>query len=302
MADAPTTSPQPAAPPPAGPSRSEAFLNAAKGFGKKLVAFLSTTTVALLGFAVILLTWGAVLADKHFAHLSAVAGPIADHVASWPFLFTGIGLLLVAKSRAMVRDNYAAEAKKTKGEYPHAWKIPLIGTQSLALNLLAFYALGVGIRLWPRLHNVILLLLLFLAFLTYLFWYVTAHFVNRFPKAAGLRIAVMALVLALLAAFAMSQVLLIGLILALFALLAALVSISVSPFSSPEGRVWIRALCLFGAIGLLVPTAYHYFFGGESQVKLIELNPAVKGLTGEVGALAYSPDGQRLAFSVKKDR
>ena len=257
--------------------------------------------VAGLGFAVIILTWLGVLAQKHFSHISDVAGPIADRVASWPFLLTGIGLWLIARSRAMVRNHYETAAKKDRN-FPHAWKIGLIGTQSLALYFLSFYAIGVGLKIWPKVQSVVLLLLLFLLFLAYLLWYVIAHFKNRYPQAFGFRVAFLALILAILAAFSMSQVILIGLILAFFALLTAMISITSVPFSAPERGVWIRALCLLGTVGLLLPTAYNFFFNKDTACDLVELDAAVKGLSGDVAQLCYSPDGKQLAFSVKKDQ
>jgi Tol biopolymer transport system component len=268
---------------------------------KNLLSLLSVTVVAALGFGIIALTWLGVLAQKQFSHISDVAGPIANHVTSWPFLFTGIGLWLIAKSRAMVRDGYEAAAKKDKN-FQHAWKIGLIGTQSFALYLLSFYAIGVGFKIWPKVQSVVLLLLLFLLFLSYLLWYVIAHFKNRYPQVFGFRVAFLALILAILAAFSMSQVILVGLILAFFALITALVSITSVPFSAPERGVWIRALCLLGTIALLLPTAYNFFFSKDVACELVELNSAVKGLSGDVAQLCYSPDGKQLAFSVKKDQ
>ncbi|HVM32976.1 MAG TPA: WD40 repeat domain-containing protein [bacterium] len=286
---------------PKGPGFAQRLSEGLQGFGKGLVSFLSVPVIAGIGFAIVIFTWLGVFAQKHFSHISDVAGPLAQHVSSWPFLFTGIGLWFLARSRGMVRSSYEAQAKKNPA-FPHTWKIGLIGTQATALYLLAFYALGVGLRVWPRLHNVVLLLVLFLLFLAYLLWYIIAHFQNRYPQSMGFRVAVLALLLALAASFAMSHFVLVGLVLGLFALVTVLVSIISSPFLGPEGRVWIRALCLLGAIALLLPSAYNIFFSKETEFNLVELNSAVKGLSGEVAALDYSPDGRQLAFSVKKDQ
>lgn len=276
-------------------------MNALKSFGRGLFAFLSTTVLAVIGFAIILLTWAAVYGQKHFFPIPKLPESLTQNVASWPFLLTGIGLWFIARSRGMVANAYAREAKKNP-RVSHRWKTPLIQTQSFFLYVLFVYAIGVGLNLIPKVQNTLPLLLLFLLFLAYLLWYVIAFFINRFPRVAGLRIAFLALILGILGVFVMNFVLIAGLILAFFALLTVMVSILAVPFSAPEGRVWIRALCLLGTIGLLIPTAYSFLFGGGNQFNLVELNSALKGLSGEIAAVAYSPDGKKLAFSVKKDQ
>ena len=305
MADTPinpqnTPGPQePAAP--ASRPLVEKLLASGQKFLKSVFSFLSITTIALIGFAIVVLTWITVFTKKAFFKIPDMSGPLTASITSWPFLLTGIGLLFIARSRALTRNAYEAAAKKSP-QFPHTWKISLIGTQSFFLYLLAFYAIGVGLRFWPKMENVVLLLLLFLFFLAYLLWYVVSHFQNRSPEYSGLKIAALALALAFLAAISMNFFILVGLILAFFSLIMVLVSISSVPFSAPEGRVWIRAICLLGTIALLVPSAYNFFFNNESQCNLIELDSAVKGIAGEVYALGYSPDGKKLAFSVKTDQ
>ncbi len=307
MADSPINAqntPGPQDAPPAAPAPRpwvEKLLASGQSFLKNVLSFLSITTIALIGFAIVGLTWITVFTKKAFFKIPDVTGPLTASVTSWPFLLTGIGLLFIARSRAMTRNAYAAAAKNSR-QFPHSWKIPLIGTQSFFLYLLAFYAIGVGLRFWPKMQNVVLLLLLFLLFLSYLLWYVVSHFKNRSPEYAGLKIASLALALAFLASLTINFFVLVGLILAFFSLVMVLVSISSSPFSSPEGRVWIRAVCLLGTIALLVPSAYNFFFNKESQCNLIELDSAVKGIAGDVYALSYAPDGKKLAFSVKTDQ
>ncbi|MGH7738637.1 MAG: TolB family protein [bacterium] len=301
MAESPTDVKTDSVPPPKSPGFAEKLLNALKRFGSGLFAFLSTPVMAVIGFAIILLTWATVYSQKHFFLLPKLPESLSQNVASWPFLLTGIGLWFIARSRGMVANAYAREAKKNP-QVAHLWKIPLIQAQSFFLYVLFIYAIGVGLNLISKIQGTLPLLLLFLLFLAYLLWYVIAFFINRFPQVAGLRIAFLALILGILSVFVMNFVLIAGLILAFFALLTVMVSILVVPFSAPEGRVWIRALCLLGTIGLLIPTAYSFLFGGGNQFNLVELNSALKGLTGEIAAVAYSPDGKELAFSIKKDQ
>lgn len=261
---------------------------------QSLFGILSTTTWAILGLFLILC--GIIIKLRPF-HLFLV---LPSWITSPSYLISGIGLLFIAHSRNLVSAIYSQEFRKNQ-QFPHAWKISLISTQGFFFYVTGYYAIGVGVHFWPKIENLAALTTYFIIFLCYLLWYLISHFKNRFQTLAGFRIAFLSLALSLLAAIAISQFFFIGIVLGLLATITAVSCVTIVPFSSQEGRLWIRVLCLIGTIALLIPVVYDVIPNKNSQVNLVSLNPVVKGLIGSISDLTYSPDQTKMAFVQKAD-
>jgi Tol biopolymer transport system component len=147
------------------------------------------------------------------------------------------------------------------------------------------------------------LTLFFLLFFGYLLWYATAHFKNRFPGIAGLRIALISLIFAILSYFAWvgTHYVFDSLLLAFFAIVAGITSVVIAPFHLDEHKAtWLRALFLAGSVVALLPVGIHTL-STENKMDLVDLGPAMQGITGSVETLTYSDDGRRMAFSQKNN-
>lgn len=260
---------------------------------------VGTLVLGLVGLAVTLI--GLLTISTHL--FVKMRGFFEQHLPNFGYAIVGVGFYLIAKSRWRTHKTFQVAYWKNRRD-PHAWKLPLIWTQGFMLNCMAIYTIGVGIGIWTPATNLVLLTLGLIGFLGYLLWYLIASFKNRFPSIAGLRIAMVGFILAVMACLSwiMSQFVMVSLIFGFFALVAASASISVAPFGAPGVRgSWLRALCILLTVLALIPIAVNALPYGKPQAVLADLGPAVQGLSGEIGAMDYSADGSRLAVTQQLD-
>lgn len=237
----------------------------------------------------------------------AFVDPLKRYLPHFPYFFPAVGFFLLAHSRGRSRVTYKVEANRNRA-HPHYWKIPLLAGQGFILYVLGIYALGVGVSLWPPVSNLaVLLAFMVIGVGGYVLWYVAAYSLHRQPRTVGLRLSLLALTFALmaLAAWVISQLVVVALILGFYALVTAGASIGLQPLGPPKaGEVeaqggGLRAACLAATVFLLLPVALWAVPFGKPRLDLEGLGPAVQGIRGEILSQSYSPDGRRLAYVQK---
>lgn len=258
---------------------------------------VGTLVLGLVGMAVTLI--GLLTIMTHL--FVKMSGFFERSLPNFGYAIVALGFYLIAKNRWRSHKTFQVAYWKNRKD-PHAWKLPLIWMQGFMLNCLAIYLFGVGLNWWQPATNLVLLTLGLAGFLGYLLWYVIASFTNRFPTIAGVRIAMVSLLLAIMAymAWTLSQFVMASLILGFYSLVAAISSITVAPFGSPQVRgQWLRTLCLVLVVIILVPVGLSSLPYGKPQSTLADLGPAVQGLSGDITAMNYSQDGTKLAMAQK---
>ncbi len=256
---------------------------------------VGTLVMGLVGLAVTLI--GLLTIMTHL--FVKMPGFFEQNLPNFGYAIVALGMYLIAKNRWRSHKTFQVAYWKNRKD-PHGWKLPLIWMQGFMLNCLAIYCFGVGINWWAPATNLVLLTLGLAGFIGYLLWYVIASFTNRFPTIAGVRIAMVSLILAFTAwsAWTFSQFVMASLILGFYSLVAAIASITVAPFGSQQTRGnWLRTLCLIGAVVLLIPVGLYSLPYGKPQAPLADLGPAIQGLSGDIHAMSYSQDGSRLAMA-----
>lgn len=261
---------------------------------------MTTTTWFVLG---LLLLGLAILIKKARSHVvpGLLEPAFQKFIPHLPYFIGGLGLLFLGQARNMVQRDYAAEYKKNR-LFPHAWKMPLVGTQVAILYLAGVYGLLVGIHIMPPIESLLGLIVILLFFLGYLLWYVISHFMNRFPSFASLRIAVLAVGLAAcaFAAWTFLQMVLVSLVFGLFAMIAGATSLSIkSSHTLGQHGNWVKVLLLAATVCMVSVVAYYAIPFGKPSVDLVGLGLAVQGLDGKASGLNYSPDGKKVAFCLK---
>ncbi len=263
-----------------------------------LISNLLTTTFWMglaLGFLFL-----SILFRYEFAELvpTALQPYILKTFKDLPYFFAGLGLLCAGVARNFVRGDYAAETAKSR-LFLHAWKVPLVAGQVWIFIISGLYALGAGIGLWKKLSDTMGLTTFLLLFFGYNLWYLTAHFLNRFRPFAGLRLAAVSLILAVLAYGAWAgQYIFFSLIFSLFALLTAFTSAVVAATYVEEQKGgWPMAFCLLGSLVFIVLAAMN--IAPRPHLELLDTALITQDVAGSVEDSTYSQDGRKLAFIQK---
>ncbi len=298
MAEAKTApTPAPAAVPEvsAAPKTENAFL-------KAVSRLLSTTFFLVSGFVCVL--FGILAHEKHW-DLGPVTQMLNEHQWKLTYLLVGLGLILIAQARINVYRLYSEEAQKNRNS-AHGWKIPLVVAQILMFQLAGLYGFLVGFDVIKNpVRNLMFFFGIVIFILAYLFWYLIAHFFNRYKNLAGLQIARTALILAVISFIAWNglQFVLLSLLAGFFSVLALLISLGIAPFKKEETRGnWIRPLYLMLSVLLLLPVGLAANPIKYNIAHLIELGPAAQNLTGQIDNLTYTPDSKKIAFTQKNEK
>ncbi len=266
-----------------------------------LSRFMTGTFLLIAGIAFILLGIYFKFKNPMPANVAFFVNQIIPHL---PYFFTGIGLFLLGYARLLDNRKHSSELKKNR-HYNHAWKIPLIGMQVFILQFAGIYCICAGFHWLPQLKSLMTFLFLILLFLGYLLWYTIAHFSNRFPNIAGLRVAMLALTLAALSFFSwvLAQLVFFSLLAGFFSVIAAVTSLVMSPFHKDEERGnWLRVLSLVATVGLLLWVGWNTMAFGNTRATLVNLGSALQSLNGYIDHPTYSKDGRKLAFSQYVDK
>ncbi len=263
-----------------------------------------TVTIHLfLGAILILLS---ILLKKGVLNLPLSLKPVIEKlIPHYVYLIGGIGVFLWGRTRTMAAEDYTAEKKKNR-QSPHAWKIPLIWTQSVFLHLLFFYALIVAFGWAKPIENPMALAFFVFFFFIYVLFYIFEHAKNRLPSIAGFRMGIVTLSLAGLSAllWVAFQMVFPSLLLAFLALIGLLTSLFIKIKNVEQILVWPKIVLLAIATLLLAHVGWYAQPFGKDSYDLISLNPASQSIAGEVTSLTYFQpgfhhEGTQLAISHK---
>ncbi len=263
---------------------------------------LTTTILLAAGFAFLIF---GVFFRMQQLNLGPFSQFASDHNLRIHYILIGFGLLLLGQARMQVFRLYSEEARKTKTSV-HAWKVPLVIAQVVLLQLAGIYGLLVGfnIAIKEPIHNLLFFFAIGMILLMYLFWYLIAHFQNRYQRLAGLHVAGSSLILASVSLFSwtLGQFVILSLIAGFFSMLALLIALVLAPLSKDEQRGnWLRSLCLMGSILFLIPIGLAANPFNKPMVSLVQLGPAVQNLYGQIDQMVYTPDSKKIAFTQKNE-
>ena len=225
-----------------------------------------------------------------------------DHQWKLHYLLIGIGLILLAQARIHVYRLYSEELRKNRTS-AHGWKIPLVVVQILLLQAAGLYGLLIGFHVISEpFRNLIFYFSIGFILIIYLFWYLIAHYQNRYKNLAGLHIARTSLILAVISFFAwtLGQFVILSLLAGFFSLVSLLLSLGLAPLSKEEQRGnWLRVYFLMGSILLLIPVGLASNPFNKDVASLVNLGPAMQNLNGKIDNLTYAPDSKKLVFTQK---
>ena len=296
----------PAASDPGPTKAAPAKLKSESRWMKNLLEMLTTTTFLVLGIVFILLAFAVKL---HPALIPGFLKPTFDQLLPHlPYFIIGIGFFFLGLARSMAAQEYTDARKKNKN-YSHAWKIPLITAQAFFFHMACFlYALPVGLGWVKPITNPMGLVFLLLLFFVYVLWYLVSYFLNRMPSIAGLRMAVVALILAGLscAFWVLAQMVFVSLLVGILALVTILISAALKVKNVEEMGFWPKITLLVISVIFLAHVGWHALPFDNPRADLVGLNTAEKGLRGTISSMTYfqegdRPDGTKIAFSQKSD-
>ncbi len=226
--------------------------------------------------------------------------PLAHFIPHLPYFFAGIGLIFIGHVRSLLRQDYSAAFKKDR-KFPHAWKISLIAAQVFILQGIGFYAISIGFAWLPILQNLVGLIFILLIFMAYVLWYVVSDLMSHFPSSASYVVALIGFSLAGISLLTWTgQLIFVSLVFGLFAVISAISSISIASSKQVEQRdSWARYIGIAATVGILAYVGYNGSQIGKTHMNLVGLGLASKDPSGEIVAMAYSPDNKKVAFSLK---
>lgn len=264
---------------------------------------MTTTTFLILGMAFIILS---LLVKFHPAVIPSFLQPTLDQIFKHlTYFIIGIGFFFLALARSMASQEYTSASKKTKN-YSHSWKIPLISAQAFFFYVACFYSFLVAFGGAKPITNLMSLVFLLFLFSLYVLWYLVAHATNRLPALAGLRMAIVALILAGLSCslWVLAQMVFPSLLVGSLALIAILISVLIKVKGVEEILPWPKITCLVIAVILLAHVGWHALPFSNPQANLVGLIPTSQGHKGTITSLNYfqneaKPDDIKIAISQK---
>jgi len=277
--------PATAATPPAAPAVTPKPRQSS-AFSKALARLMTSTFCLVMGLGFIGLGVAVRLWPNHIPDLIK---PALDHYfPRLPYFLVGIGLFFLATARSMSAQELVSEYRKNR-HYPHAWKIALISFQAFILYVGCFlYAVPVGMGGYPPVQNLMALVWVVFLFLLYGLWYLTEHSRHRFPSIAGLRMAIVTIVLAVFAdVLWWSQQVFIAILVASLALVALPIALFIRVKGVQQAATWPKLTLLAVSVVFLTHVTYNALPFGKPTVDLVDLTLATKGLSGEVKNLSY---------------
>ncbi len=265
---------------------------------------MTTTTCLVFGMGFVILS---LVVKLHSTWVPSFLKPILDQLfPHLPYFIIGIGFFFLGLARSMAAAEYTSDQKKNK-KSPHAWKIPLISAQAFFFQIgCFFYALPVGLGWVKPITNPMGLVFLVFLFFVYILWYLVSHSMNRFPSIAGLRMAVVALVLAGISCslWIFAQMVFLSLLVGLLALITVLIGAIIKIKGVEELGAWPKITCLVVSIFLLGHVGWHALPFSNPQANLVGLIPTTKGLQGSITSMNYfqnkaKPDDIKIALTQK---
>lgn len=254
---------------------------------KSIAKLLTTTTCLVLGLGFIIIGVGI---RRYPSLIPGFLKPTLDQLfPHLPYFVVGMGLFLLGWARSMATQQLISEYRKNR-QSPHAWKIPLVSFQVFLLETACFiYALPVGLGWYPPLQNLLALVWVVFFFLLYALWYVTAHSLNRFPAIAGLRMAIVTIVLSVVSFLLWwwFQLLFPAVLLGILGIISLLIAILVRVKGVEQTGSWPKVTLLAVSVFLLAHVTYNSLPFGNPTADLVGLTLATQSLPGEVNNLNY---------------
>jgi hypothetical protein len=271
---------------------------------KSIARLLTTTTFLILGLGFIIL---GIIVRLWPSWLPGFLKPALDQLfPRLPYFVVGIGLFFLGWARSMAAQQLISEYRKNR-KFPHAWKIPLISVQAFLLEMACFiYALPVGLGWYPPLQNLMAMVWVVFFFLLYTLWYVTAHFLNRIPAIAGLRMAIVTVALSAVSDIlwwfqSLFPAVLLGILGVISLLIASLIRVK----GVEQTGSWPKITLLAVSVVFLTHLTYNALPFGNPTADLMNLTLATKSLQGEIQNINYfsAPDHSKdeIVFSQKTD-
>jgi hypothetical protein len=258
--------------------------------------FLKITTWLAVGFVFLFL--GVICKIKRPVPVSWEPF-FTNYIPHLPYFICGFGFLCLAHARSLLRKEYAVEQKKDVN-YPHAWKVPLLGTQVFLLYATGIYSILFGLNWFVPPLGMLGLVFFITCFLFYVLWYQVEYFKNRFPALASVRIAAMSFVFAGISfcLWSFHQMIVPSLIMAFLGIFAGFFSLGYSGTTEQKWG-WLKYIFVIGTVTLLGIIGYYVLDFWQPQTAPLNTVVVAKGLRGDISNLVYSPKGDKIVFTQK---